>query len=394
MHHVNKFFVLAIISSILIFSYVEASAQEPQLATFQETAQIIIDKSISNNVTAAIALQSTNNQEIRIPEELSNKIQDTERVMAVIITSEEQCVLGVQNESCIMINLSREGIEGGIFAIQDMGRLIGDSLIADINSVFDTDAQFHSVFLHQADESGIALETSGVISGRGTVSAVYTMPREDSKTMYEKFSTILLPKEIRESGGFYDIAKKISVEPESRITLSIIPQNGISLNQLKLSLDYPNSADEIESISPLEFLKSDNLIRSDYFSNDFYPLNSLLKVVLLSKEPVKVDEINTKIVPDIIKDGERFPEFTTDGWFFDQPSGQKIEATYLFGKKSSIGKNELVFTIGPIDGSNDNVANTKSNTNEIDSFQIVILVGIIMAAAGASIYYLKGFRGK
>ncbi|HSG73802.1 MAG TPA: hypothetical protein VLA01_01220 [Nitrosopumilaceae archaeon] len=390
----NKFFVLAIISSILIFSYVEASAQEPQLATFQETAQIIIDKSISNNVTAAIALQSTNNQEIRIPEELSNKIQDTERVMAVIITSEEQCVLGVQNESCIMINLSREGIEGGIFAIQDMGRLIGDSLIADINSVFDTDAQFHSVFLHQADESGIALETSGVISGRGTVSAVYTMPREDSKTMYEKFSTILLPKEIRESGGFYDIAKKISVEPESRITLSIIPQNGISLNQLKLSLDYPNSADEIESISPLEFLKSDNLIRSDYFSNDFYPLNSLLKVVLLSKEPVKVDEINTKIVPDIIKDGERFPEFTTDGWFFDQPSGQKIEATYLFGKKSSIGKNELVFTIGPIDGSNDNVANTKSNTNEIDSFQIVILVGIIMAAAGASIYYLKGFRGK
>lgn len=394
MHHVNKFFVLAIISSILIFSYVEASAQEPQLATFQETAQIIIDKSISNNVTAAIALQSTNNQEIRIPEELSNKIQDTERVMAVIITSEEQCVLGVQNESCIMINLSREGIEGGIFAIQDMGRLIGDSLIADINSVFDTDAQFHSVFLHQADESGIALETSGVISGRGTVSAVYTMPREDSKTMYEKFSTILLPKEIRESGGFYDIAKKISVEPESRITLSIIPQNGISLNQLKLSLDYPNSADEIESISPLEFLKSDNLIRSDYFSNDFYPLNSLLKVVLLSKEPVKVDEINTKIVPDIIKDGERFPEFTTDGWFFDQPSGQKIEATYLFGKKSSIGKNELVFTIGPIDGSNDNVANTQSNTNEIDSFQIVILVGIIMAAAGASIYYLKGFRGK
>ncbi len=394
MHHVNKFFVLAIISSILIFSYVEASAQEPQLATFQETAQIIIDKSISNNVTAAIALQSTNNQEIRIPEELSNKIQDTERVMAVIITSEEQCVLGVQNESCIMINLSREGIEGGIFAIQDMGRLIGDSLIADINSVFDTDAQFHSVFLHQADESGIALETSGVISGRGTVSAVYTMPRDDSKTMYEKFSTILLPKEIRESGGFYDIAKKISVEPESRITLSIIPQNGISLNQLKLSLDYPNSADEIESISPLEFLKSDNLIRSDYFSNDFYPLNSLLKVVLLSKEPVKVDEINTKIVPDIIKDGERFPEFTTDGWFFDQPSGQKIEATYLFGKKSSIGKNELVFTIGPIDGSNDNVANTKSNTNEIDSFQIVILVGIIMAAAGASIYYLKGFRGK
>ena len=394
MHHVNKFFILVSISLVLIFSYVEVYAQDPQLATFQETAQIIIDKSLSNNVTAAIALQSTSNQEIRIPVELSNKIQDTERVIAVIITSEEQCVLGVQNESCIMINWSREGIDGGIFAIQDTGRIIGDSLIDDINNAFDTDAKFHSVFLHQADETGLALETSGIISGRGTVSAVYTMPREDSKTMYEKFSTILLPKEIRESGGFYDIAKKISEEQDARITLSIIPQNGISLYQLKLSVDYPNSADEIESISPLEFLKSENLIRSDYFSKDFYPLNSLLKVVVLSNENLRVNDVNTKIVPDIIKDGERFPEFTTDGWFFDQSSGQKIEGTYLFGKKFSVDKNELVFTVGPSDGSNDNGINIPSDTNEIDSFQIIVLVGIIMAAAGASIYYLKGFRGK
>ena len=390
----NKGIILLAISLTWIFSYAEADAQDPQLATFQETAQLIIDKSISNNVTAAIALQSTSNQEIRIPVELSNKIQDTERIVAVIITSEEQCVLGVLDESCIMINFSREGIDGGIVAIQDMGRIIGDSLIDDINTFFGTNAKFHSVFIHQTDESNLALETSGVISGRGIVSAVYTMPKEESKTMYEKFSGILLPKEIRESGGFYDIAKKLSEEQDARSTLSIIPQNGISLYQLKLSLDYPNTADKIKSVSPLEFLKSENLVRSDYFSNGFYPLNSLLKVVLLSNEPLKVNDINTNIVPDIIRDGERFPEFTTDGWFFDQDSGQKIESTYLFGKKFSIGKNDLVFTVGPIDGSNDNGENSPSNTDEIDFFQIVILVGIIMAAAGASIYYLKGFRGK
>lgn len=394
MLHVYKFLFLLAISLIVVFSYSEVIAQDPRLATFQETAQIIIDKRISNNVTAAIALQSTSNQEIRIPIELSKKIQDTERILAVIITSEEQCVLGVKNDSCIMINLSREGIEGGIMAIQDTGREIGDTLIDDINTAFDTNAEFHSVFLHQNDESNVALETSGVISGRGSFSAVYTMPREDSQSMYEKFSTILLPKEIRESGGFYDIAKKLSEEQDSRITISIIPQNGISLYQLKLSVDYPNSADEIQSINPLEFLKTDKLVRSDYFSKDFYPLNSILKVVLLSTEPLKVNEINTKIVPDIIRDGERFPEFTTDGWFFDQSSGKKIEATYLFGKKLSIGKNELVFTVGSINGTSSNDINIPSNLDGIDSFQIVLLVGIVMAAAGASIYYLKGFRGK
>ena len=394
MLHVYKFLFLLAISLIVVFSYSEVIAQDPRLATFQETAQIIIDKRISNNVTAAISLQSTSNQEIRIPIELSKKIQDTERVLAVIITSEEQCVLGVKNDSCIMITLSREGIEGGIRAIQDTGREIGDTLIDDINAAFDTNAEFHSVFLHQNDESNLALETSGVISGRGSFSAVYTMPREDSQKMYEKFSTILLPKEIRESGGFYDIAKKLSEEPDSRITISIIPQNGISLYQLKISIDYPNSADKIQSINPLEFLKTEKLVRSDYFSKDFYPLNSILKVVLLSPEPLKVNDVNTKIVPDIIKDGERFPEFTTDGWFFDQSSGEKIEATYLFGKKSSIGKNELVFTVGSINGTTSNGINISSNLDGIDSFQIVLLVGIVMAAAGASIYYLKGFRSK
>ena len=394
MLHVYKFLFLLAISLIVVFSYSEVIAQDPRLATFQETAQIIIDKRISNNVTAAISLQSTSNQEIRIPIELSKKIQDTERVLAVIITSEEQCVLGVKNDSCIMITLSREGIEGGIKAIQDTGREIGDTLIDDINAAFDTNAEFHSVFLHQNDESNLALETSGVISGRGSFSAVYTMPREDSQKMYEKFSTILLPKEIRESGGFYDIAKKLSEEPDSRITISIIPQNGISLYQLKISIDYPNSADKIQSINPLEFLKTEKLVRSDYFSKDFYPLNSILKVVLLSPEPLKVNDVNTKIVPDIIKDGERFPEFTTDGWFFDQSSGEKIEATYLFGKKSSIGKNELVFTVGSINGTTSNGINISSNLDGIDSFQIVLLVGIVMAAAGASIYYLKGFRSK
>lgn len=390
---VNRFLVLFFIF-VIFFSTTQVYAQEPKLATFQETAQILIDQKISNNVTAAIALQTTSNQEIRIPTELVKKIQETEKVRSVIITSEEQCVLGVPpDESCIMINMSVQNITGGISAIQDTGRQIGDSLIGDINGAFDTSAEFHSVFIHQKDESGKALGTSGVISGEGMFSAVYTMPREDAQTFYEKFSTILLPAEIRDSGGFYDLAKKLSEQQNAQMTLSIIPQNGISLFQLKLSVDYPNTAKGIETVSPMEFLKTDELKRSNYFSKDFYPLNSLLKVVLLSSQPLKISEINTKIVPDVIKNGERFPEFTNDGWFFDQSSGEKIEATYLFGKKFSVTKNELVFKVGSVNGTQEIKTNSPMNI-EMDSLQIVILVGIVMAAAGAAIYYMKGFRTK
>jgi hypothetical protein len=390
---VNRFLILFVIFAIF-FNATQVYAQDPKLATFQETAQILIDQKISNNVTAAIALQTTSNQEIRIPTELVKKIQETEKISSVIITSEEQCVLGVQpDESCIMINMSVQNITGGITAIQDTGREIGDSLIDDINAAFDTSAEFHSVFIHHKDETGKALGTSGVVSGEGMFSAVYTMPREDAQTFYEKFSTILLPPEIRESGGFYDLAKKLSEQQDARMTLSIIPQNGISLFQLKLSVDYPNTAKGIENISPMEFLKTDELKRSNYFSKDFYPLNSLLKVVLLSSQPLKISEINTKVVPDVIKNGERLPEFTNDGWFFDQSSGEKIEATYLFGKKFSVTKNELVFKVGPVNGTQEIKTNSPMNI-EIDSLQIVILVGIVMAAAGAAIYYMKGFRTK
>ena len=61
----QKFMVLFGLIGIIIFTTNYAYSQEPSLATFQETAQVIIDKNISQNVTASITLQSTNIQEIK-----------------------------------------------------------------------------------------------------------------------------------------------------------------------------------------------------------------------------------------------------------------------------------------------------------------------------------------
>lgn len=390
-----RIIVVLSIVTFMVFNANDVLAQQPKLSPFQEVAQIIIDKQISKNVTAAISLQSTSNQHILIPSDLINKIDETDRVLAVILTNEEQCVLGVREETCVMINISREGIEGGIIAIQDTAREVGDSLITEINDVFDIETKFHSAFLHHQDETNVLLETSGIISGRGIVSAVYTMPREDTESMYQKLSAMLLSKEIRDSGGFYDVARKLSSDENARMTISVIPQAGKSLLQIKVSVDYPNTALSVDEVRPLEFLKVNELKRSNYFSPDFYPLNSLLKVVLLSSEPVKVNEVSTNIVPTVCRDGERLPDFTNDGWFFDKDSGNKIEATYLFGKKFSVKENELIFTVIPFDNTepvkDGIVCPTES---EFDSSTIVILVGVITAGVGASIYYLKGFRKK
>ena len=57
--------------------------------------------------------------------------------------------LGVVDQSCIiLINIERNPEDEGINAIQDSSKALGESLIDEINQVFDTNAEFHSVFIH------------------------------------------------------------------------------------------------------------------------------------------------------------------------------------------------------------------------------------------------------
>ena len=383
-----KVIVLTAIFCLLFYSFFEVYAQQPQLATFQETAQVIIDQQLSNNVIASITLQSTSNQEIQIPSELEQKIRENERIVSVVLTNEEYCVLGVQIESCILVNVSRDESEKGIIAIQDAVRDIGNSVIKDLNQVFDTNAKFHSVFIHHKDEVNVLLETSGVVSGRGTVSAVYTMPLEDTESMYEKISTMLVTQKIRDSGGFYEIAQRLSAEPTARMTISIIPMEETILYQIRLSVVYPNSASNIDIICPLEFLKTDVLKRSDYFSGDFYPLNSILNVVILSSESTNVNEVNTNMLQTQIINETKFPtDLSQDGWFFDPESGNKIDGKYLFGHKFSLEKNELVFTLGM-------AQINQVRPCEMPDFDesVVILIIIVIVAGGATAFYLKGYK--
>ncbi|MEK6866032.1 MAG: hypothetical protein AABX46_01160, partial [Thermoproteota archaeon] len=248
-------------------------------------------------------------------------------------------------------------------------------------------AKFHSTFIQTNDAMSKALDTSGTISGKGTISAVYTMPMEDTESMYEKISALLLPKVIRESGGFYDIAKNLSKEEKSKMTFSIIPLEKKSLLQLKLSVDYPNMASSVNEVSPLEFLKSDELKRSDYFSTGFYPLNSILQVVVLSPESTNISDVRGSIVPTQIVDGEKIPkEITKQGWIFDPEQGKRVQGKYIFGEKQSINKDELIFSLG----GSELLAPKKIETYFDESTVIVIIITVV--AIAAAVFYLKGYK--
>ena len=366
-----------------------AFSQEISLSTFQETAQVIIDEKIDHKSIASITLSSSSIQEITIPMEIQQRITENERIQAVVLTNENNCVLGVYDQSCIIINVERNPEDKGIFAIQDNTRIIADSYIDDINRIFDTDAEFFQVFIQTEDEMNQALGTSGIVSGSRIISAVYTMPMEDTDSMYAKMSSMLLSKSIREGGGFYDVAKTLSMNENAKMSFSIIPSDSKFLSQIRVSVDSPtqdSNMDEgkISKISPLEFFNIENLERSDYFSSGNYPLNSIFQIVILSNENTNVSDVKGHIIPTQMIEGIKMPtEITKKGWVFDPQEGQQIQGKYIFGESTSVNENELEFSLG---GSNIQFEETES----IESIIVVTIIAIV--SVGAAIFYLKGYK--
>ena len=373
-----------------------AYSQEIGLATFQESAQLIIDKKMSQNSITSITLLSTNTQEIKIPMQLEEKIRENKRIQAIVITNQNNCVLGVSDQSCILINIERNPEDKGINAIQESTKRIGDSFIDEINQMLNTDAKFFQVYIHTSDKANQELETSGVISGAGIISAVYTMPMQDTHYMYQKISTMLLSKEIRESKGFYNVARNLSIENNSKTSFTIIPSDSKLLLQLRLSVETPlenlTQMDETPTkINPLEFFKIKELSRSGYFSEGNYPLNSIFQIVIISNEETNASDINGNIIPTQNIDGIQIPtDITKKGWVFDPQKGQQIQGKYIFGENISINENELKFSLV-----NNNVQDKeiKSNNTTVESNESTVIVIIItIVSIAVAIFYLKGYK--
>ena len=383
-----KIIILILCIGVIGTTLNPSHSQEIGLSTFQETAQLIIDNKLTQETTTSITLLSSNIQEIKIPVEFEQKIKDNKRIKAIVVTNENNCVLGVIDQSCILINIDRNPEDKGINAIQDSSKKIGESLIGEINQIFDTNAEFFQVFIHTSAKSNEELDTSGIISGTGAISAVYTMPMEDTHSMYEKMSSMLISKQIRDSGGFYNIARNISTEENAKMSFSIIPTESKTLSQLRVSVSNPTeeiiekSKTDIK-INPFEFFKIKDLNRSEYFSIGNYPLNSIFQIVILSNEDRTISNVKGNIIPTLSVDGIEIPtEITKNGWIFDPKNGTQIQGKYIFGEKPSINENELKFLL--------NSNNIQTKKTESDELIIVVVIAII--SIGAAIFYLKGYK--
>ncbi len=177
----------------------------------------------------------------------------------------------------------------------------------------------------------------------------------------------------------------MSTEDNAKVTFSIIPFNNTSLLQLKLSVDYPQAASNLTKMTPLEFLKTDELKRSEYFSSGFYPLNSIFQIVILSAEPTTISNVKGNIIPTQMIDGEKIPtKLDKKGWIFDPENGEMIQGKYIFGKDTSINGADLVFSLGE---------DKPTSTEEVTLDEsIIILAIIIIGGIGAVVFFLGGYK--
>ena len=376
---------LLLILTIFSSSIAAVHAQQPQLASYRETAGVLVDQKLQNQTTAFVTLTSTSPVEMRIPPELAEKIRNTANVTSVVITNADNCVLGVQDQACVLVNMVQPSLleSYNITEIQSNAHKVGDTLIGDINKAFALNAQFNSVYINPKGELNTALGTSGVVSGNRTISVVYTMSRPDSSYLYDGLTSILIPKQIRDDGGFYDVAKTMTQNANSTVTFAITPGKAALIYQLQVGRHFPIK-DKIDTIKPLELFGVNKLDKSMYFNVGFFPLNSIVEVVVLSNNDITVTDHGGNLAPTTIKNGQVVPaDLTKAGWVFEPASGQKISAIYLFGTTTSATSDDLSLSIGstsppnPIGGENN-----KETTPDYSTYTII---GIV-AAGGAAVY--------
>ena len=407
-------FLLGIILSTIVFTPF-AFGQELKKATWLESISVVYDQKFTKSIQSSVAFETINNNEIQFSDEFIAKIMSHQEIRFVFFTNMEECVLGVElDEQCIMIGFDLNLLKGdlGINAIHENGQKIADELITDINNEFGVNAEFHSIFMHMDD--GSASPIGDDLTTTRTVSAVFTLPREESATTFTKLSEQLINQQLRESGGFYDVAKELANKPDSIITVGINAHDTTPIMLFKVThqergglgwvetedggamLEYQFSVTgfDISKISPLMGLGIDKLERSKHFDDNFVPLNSVVQVIILPEYPSKVNLVNTNIIEKL----DTVEDISENGWFFTSTSHDHIDARYLFGTLNSVTANELVMEIDSSDmliqTENDSISTADIKVGMEDSGveQYAILIAIAIAAVGAAVFYLKGYK--
>jgi len=341
-------FAVLDVSSIDV-SVDETGEEKPRIAInyipFKEIATVIIDQK-NDKVKISYSLMSKDKEDFQIPDELETKILNTEKISTIVYTNTENCAPGVINETCVLINIPYMKLEeDGFKEKRNIAREIGDSIVGELNQALGINAEFHSVVIQTNPDLA---NTEGA-----TATVVYTFNHLPTKLLFNILILENITEEIRFAGGFFNHAKELTKNEDSIFTFSMSAEEKRMLYSLHISVISPGKVG-LNNLSPLDILTEDELNRSKLFAEGFYPLNSIVNVIIFSEEAQRVVGTNSAVIGSIANTDE----LQKNGWYFisSKPSStpgipdeiNKLDLRYLFGRTNSVDSQELMLSIGPI----------------------------------------------
>ena len=333
----------------------------PEEHPLREHLQIIIDQREFQN-RISVGLLSKNPHDIKLPDNIE-AISSNPNIFSMTVTNEFACAPTKIDKACVIIEVQREGLGDDLAEMKKVAREIADKTIADGVIIFSP--EFYSLTFQA--KSGLSEYDLKILGEKGHVAkVVYTIHRQPTNELFTALSNLLLSNDIRTSGGFYNIAEKLSENYFSEFTVTVIPLENEMLRELHVSLLCSDEIRELVNcdrlydeltpvdegkvneqiargdISPLDIMQIENISRSKIFLDEFLPLNSVIQVLILSEEDLQVKSVNSNLIENL----QQLGDIQESGWFFTSKAGQVIDARYIFGQESSVSKNDLAFSIG------------------------------------------------
>ena len=341
---------------------------EPGQHSLKEFLQIIIDQRESKN-RISVGMISNSESHIKLPYNIE-AISSNPKISSMKITNEFACAPTQIDKACVVIEVEKDGLGDNLTEIKNNAREIADKIWYGqkgeyLGAIIFT-PEFYSLTFQP--KGGLSVDEAKRLGEKEiVVEIIYTIHSQPTSQLFTALSVMLLSDDLRTSGGFYNIAEKLSGNYFSEFSVILTPLENYMLRELHISLLCSNEARELVNcerlynelipgvqegtideqiargyVSPLDFIQVENISRSKIFSDEFLPLNSIIQVLIYSDEDLQVKSVNSNVIENL----RGLADVQESGWFFASESGQKIDGRYIFGQESSVNKNDLAFSIG------------------------------------------------
>jgi hypothetical protein len=286
-------------------------------------------------------------------------ISSNPRILSFTLTNQFACSPNHTERGCVMIELAREGLGDNLEEIKKNSREMADKIVGK------------GVIIFSAEFDSVTLQPKTSFDGKKMIvsQVLYTTNKQTTDSLFSALSTMLISSSIREAGGFYDNAEKLSKHYFSDFTVSFVPLEKNALRSLHISLtcssedpvlpDCPGHFDDMFAsgeVNPLELLQIENINRSGIFADEFLPLSSIIQVMIFSEDGLQVKNVNSGVIEKL----EHLGNLQENGWFFTSKSDKKIDGRYIFAAESSASKNDLIFSIGDNTGDDTLIKNSEN----------------------------------